>query len=69
MKFSKSLPMGNDEVDKYIEDIVERGNLKLIEPERFPYFETVKLLYLGAQGFITIDKHPKDGKWEVTIET
>ena len=69
MKFSKLFPMGTDEADEFIQDIVEKGRLDLIEPERFPYLQEVKLLYLGPNGFVTIKKKPREGNWEVMIET
>lgn len=70
MKFSKLFPMGkNKAADKFIERIATEGNLKRIEPEKFPYYEKAQLLYSGPGGFVTITKKPKEGKWEITIET
>ena len=69
MKFSKSFPMGkNPAADKFIERIITKGSLKRIEPEGFLFSNEGKVLYLGSQGFMTIDKYAKDGKWEVTLE-
>lgn len=67
MKFSKLFPMG-DSADDFIQRIAVEGKLKRIEPEKFPYLKEASLLYLGPHGFITIEKKPKEGKWEVTIE-
>ncbi|GAH24591.1 unnamed protein product [marine sediment metagenome] len=70
MKFSKLFPMGkNKAADKFIERIAAEGNLKRIEPERFPYYDEAQLLYRSPSGLVAITKKPKDGKWEVTIET
>jgi len=70
MKFSKLFPMGkNKAADRFIESIAAEGNLKRIEPERFPYYAEAQLLYLGPHGFVIITKQPKEGQWEVTVET
>lgn len=69
MKFSKSFPMGNDEADDFIERIVIEGSLKRIMPGRFPYLKEAHLLYRSPFGLVAIKKKPKEGKWEVTIET
>jgi len=69
MKFSKSFPMGTDEADNYIEHIVTEENLKRIVPEKFPYRQEAHLMYRSPSGLVAIEKKPKKGKWEVTIET
>lgn len=70
MKYSKLFPMGTDEADNFIEKIAIVGEYKRIEPsEKFPYLVEARLLYFGSQGFMKIEKKPKEGKWEVTIET
>lgn len=69
MKFSKLFPMGTDEADDFIQHVAIEGKLDLIEPVKFPYRKEVKLLYLGPNGFVTIKKKPREGNWEVMIET
>jgi len=69
MKFSKLFPMGTDEADDYIERIVVKGSLKQILHLKFPYLKEAHLLYRSPFGLVTIEKKPKEGKWEVTIET
>lgn len=69
MKFSKSFPMATDEADDFIERIVAKGSLKRIVPEKFPYSKEAQLLYRSPFGLVAIKKKPKEGKWEVTIET
>ncbi|MBA7705628.1 hypothetical protein ES703_114461 [subsurface metagenome] len=69
MKFSKSFPMRGDEANDYIERIVIEGSLKRIVPVKFPYFKEAQLLYRSPSGLVTIEKKPREGKWEVTIET
>lgn len=69
MKFSKSFSMETDEADDFIERIVIEGSLKRIDPVKFPYSKEAKLLYRSPSGLVFIEKKPKEGKWEVTIET
>jgi len=69
MIYSKLFPMGTDEADDFIQRIAIEGSLNRIEPERFPYKKEARLLYFGPHGFMTVEKKPKEGKWEVTIET
>lgn len=69
MKFSKSFPMRTGEANDFIQRIVAEGSLKRIVPEKFPYLEEAQLLYRGPSGLVAITKKPKEGKWEVTIET
>jgi len=69
MKFSKLFRMAASDADDFIKDIVAKGNLELIEPETFLHLDEAPLLYLSPHGFVIITKQPKDGKWEVTIET
>ena len=69
MKFSKLFPMGNDEADDYIKRIVIEGSLKRIVPGKFPCLKEAHLVYRSPSGLVAIEKKPKDGKWEVTIET
>ena len=69
MRFSKSFPMGTDEADDFIESIITEGSLKQIGSKKFPYRQEVQLLYRSPSGLVAIDKKPKEGKWEVTIET
>ncbi|GAH51612.1 unnamed protein product [marine sediment metagenome] len=69
MKFSKLFPIATSDANDFIEDIVAKGSLKLIEPETLPHLDEAQLLYLGPYGFVVITKQPKEGQWEVTIET
>jgi len=69
MKFSKLFKMGTDEADDYIKHIAAEGSLKQIVPEKFPHLKEAQLLYRSPSGLVAITKKPKEGKWEVTIET
>ena len=69
MRFSKLFPMGTGEANDFIERIVIEGSLERIEPVKFPYHKEVQLLYSSPSGLVSIKKKPKEGKWEVTIET
>ena len=69
MKFSKLFPMGTDAADDYIKHIVAESELKRIVPGKFPYLKEAHLLYRSPSGLVAIEKKPKRGKWEVTIET
>lgn len=71
MRYSKLFPMGiGGPADDFIERIASLGQYKRVEPkESFTFQEEGKALYFGPRGFMTIEKKPKKGKWEVTIET
>ena len=68
MKFSKSFPMGTNEADDFIKRITSEVNLERIMPEKFPYLKEAQLLYRSPSGLVFIEKKPKEGRWEVTIE-
>jgi len=71
VKYSKLFPMSSDEADKFIDSILSYGGgYSRVDPASvFPFSGVGKSLYSGSQGFMTIEKKTKDGKWEVTIES
>lgn len=68
MKYSKLFPMGSEKANDFIDLVSTLGKYNRIEPPSVFPFGQGKALYFGPQGFMVVEKNPKGGQWEVTIE-